>query len=310
MALIEKISYRGWSECYKISNHDVSLIINASAGGRIMVFERNGVNLIFENPEQDGKLLADYLSKPFDPDGGRFDYGQELLTSKLHAMSYMGPWEGMIMDSFTLKITSQPDTGLGIRSVRIFRLSETGPELSITQSMENISDNETSWFFWGRTLVKTGGKLFMHLKPKSIYPEGWGRYIWGDPVRFENDPSDKGVKVEKGMFSLTPDEADNSKYGNDSQAGWMAYGYKGILFVKQYGYYKDKEYGEHYGQTNIFYTNKKFFAEMEPVSPVFKLKKGESVSYSEKWFLLDYPPAVKKDFDVHKAKKFIKKEID
>jgi hypothetical protein len=84
---LEKITYRRWSDCYLISNGTINLVINASAGGRIMVYERNRINIIYEDPEQDGLLLDDYRNKLFDPDGGRFDYGQTNIfyTNKIFA---------------------------------------------------------------------------------------------------------------------------------------------------------------------------------------------------------------------------------
>jgi len=307
---VEKINYRGWNECYLITNDLIKVVINASAGGRIMVYERNGVNVIYENSQQDGKLLAEYLSQGFDPDGGRFDYGQESITRDKHALTYMGPWNAEIKDDFSVNLTSQPDSDLGILSTRTFSLDPQTSRLTILHKMENISQAETEYFVWGRTLVRLGGKLFTPLNPESKMPGQWGRYIWGDKVTFNNAPDDKGVKLENGFFTLIPSEAENQKYGTDSQAGWMAYGYNGLLFIKSYGYQPAEEYTEHFGQTAIFYTNKKIFAEMEPIFPIAKLKKGESASFIEKWYLEPFSEAASKSFDVSKASKIVGKTIE
>jgi len=176
--------------------------------------------------------------------------------------------------------------------------------------MKNISQAETGYFIWGRTLVRLGGKLFIPLNPESKMPGQWGRYIWGDPVTYKNDPDDKGVKLENGFFTLIPSEAENQKYGTDSQAGWMAYGYRGLLFIKNYGYQPDEEYAEHYGQTAIFYTNKQIFAEMEPIFPMVNLKKGESASFMEKWYLEPYSDAASTDFDVSNASRSVEKIME
>ncbi len=302
---MDKITYRGWVDCYRISNNTVSIIINASAGGRIMSFERNGINVIYEDANQDGLLLGDYLGEKFDPDGGRFDYGQEEKTRPLHAQTYMGPWSGKILNEQSLQITSLPDENLGILSTRTFILDPHEPHLKVIQTMKNISDSPTEYFFWGRTLVNLGGLLFIPLNPQSKIQGQWGRYIWGDPVVYGNDPDDKGVVVKENIFSLDPETASWEKYGNDSQAGWMAYGYKSILFIKKYSYTPEAKYTEHYGQTNVFYTNCKTFAEMEPISPTAFLKPGEEYSYEEDWYLLEYPPCSDKGFEVCTAAKFI-----
>lgn len=270
-----------------------------------MTYERNGINVIYENSEQDGKLLADYLGNKFDPDGGRFDYGQEQETRNKHALTYMGEWHGEIINDHCLKITSQPDTLLGILSERIFELDTAGSRLSITQKMKNISSEPISYFFWGRTLIKLGGKLITPLKPDSSIPGKWGRYIWGNPVKFETDSLDPGVQVKNNLLSLIPTAAGNEKYGTDAEAGWMAYGYKGLLFIKKYRFNENISYTEHFNQTNIFYTNKKLFAEMEPISPTVLLNPGEEYSYPENWYLVEYPPAWEIDFEVEKAAQLI-----
>jgi hypothetical protein len=273
-----------------------------------MVYERNGINIIYEDPEQDGLLLSDYRNHAFDPDGGRFDYGQEELTKDIHSSTYMGPWKGRMLNKYSLQITSLPDPDLGILSRRIFTLEKNSPRLQVTQIMKNISGKSKEYFFWGRTLVKPKGKLFMPLNPKSQYPDKWGRYIWGDPEVFESDPKDPGVTIKDDIFSLRTDKAGNEKYGSDSHNGWMAYGYKSILFVKRYKYFPDAKYSEKYGQTSIFYTNK-LFAEIEPVSPSAFLQPGEEYLYKEDWYLLEYPPCSRPAFDVLKAAEFLQKEI-
>lgn len=274
-----------------------------------MRFERNGVNLIYENPEQDGMLLDDFLKLGFDPDGGRFDFGQEHDTKDKHSLTYMGKWHAEQLSDLRLKLTSAPDYELGILSTRIFELDPKSPCLRIIQTMKNISPKPTNYFFWGRTLVKPEGKLIMPLNPDSSLSGQWGRYIWGDPEQFLIDENDKGVCLKDGIFSLIPLNAENEKYGTDSKDGWMAYGYKSILFVKKYDFQPDAEYGELYGLTNIFYTNKRF-AEMEPVSALARLSPNEEYSYTEDWYLLDYPECKSNDFDARVCSEYLLKMIN
>jgi hypothetical protein len=305
---LEKKPYRKWSDCYLISNGSTKVVINASAGGRIMVYERGGINIIYEDPEQDGLLLSDYRNQMFDPDGGRFDYGQEQLTKNIHALTYMGPWSSQILNEFSLQITSLPDPDLGIQSTRVFTLDPDSSRLHVTQIMKNITDKPTEYFFWGRTLVKSGGVFFMPLNPNSQYPDQWGRYIWGDPEIFESDPKDPGVSITGNIFSILPEKAINEKYGNDSQSGWMAYAYKSLLFVRKNKYFPGAKYTEHYGQTNIFYTNK-LFAEMEPISPCAFLKPGEEYLYEEDWNILEYTSGSETPLNVLKATEFLQSQI-
>ena len=309
-AKVEKITYRKWIECYRISNDSITVIINASAGGRIMVYERNNINVIYENPTQDGLLLVDYMKEGFDPDGARFDYGQERITSGIHATTFLGPYTGTILSDFSLKITSIADLELGILTTRVFTLDPYSSRLNIIQTMKNISEKPVRYFFWGRTLVKIGGKLFMPLNPCSLYPDKWGRYIWGDVDKFESDSTDQGVEIKGCIFSLIPGDAKNDKYGNDSQAGWMAYGYKSLLFIKKYDFNPEASYTEDFGQTNIFYCKKYAFAEMEPLSPTAELRPGDEYSFKEDWYLFNYRECNEVSFDVNAASEFIQNRIN
>ena len=66
--------------------------------------------------------------------------------------------------------------------------------------MKNISSETTEYFFWGRTLVKVGGKLIMPINPESVIPGRWGRYIRDDNEKFKTDPEDPGVAIQGNIF--------------------------------------------------------------------------------------------------------------
>ena len=286
---VQKISYRGWSECYKISNGSVEVIINPEAGGRILSFALNGSNVIFEDSTQNGKLLSDYRKKWFDVDGGRFDLGPEGATHKLHLLTWMGTWDAKIKGDNSVEIISQPDQRLGAQIKREFTLNKNS-SLTIKQTVKNISDTTKSWFFWDRTLVPVGGKLVVPMNPESKYSQGWGIWEWdaNNAIIHTDNISDPAVTTNDGNLLFEPTSSSpRGKYGTDSHDGWMAYGYKNVLFVKQQKYFPDKIYTEAGGQILIFFTSGKFM-EIEPVSPTTTLKPGDSYSFSANWWLFPY----------------------
>ena len=298
---VEKISYRGWSDCYKISNDSVEIIVNASAMGNILVFKKNGVNFMWEDNTINGKTLGEN----FEPDAGRFDYGPEYEVMHIHNITWEGPYSAEIIDEYTIKLTSRKDTKMGIQTTRLFKLDSIMPYLKITQTMTNISDMKTSYYFLGRTLVPAGGKIFAPLNPQSSLAEKWVRYIWGNPNTFSADLEDPGVEINDSIFSIIPNEAGNSKYGTDSESGWMAYGYQGMIFLKTYQHYQQETYIVENGLTDLFYVKPGVFAELEPVSPVAVLDPGQSYSFVENWRLIDYAPASDIKFDVLEATEFV-----
>jgi hypothetical protein len=301
--ITEKISYRGYTECYRIANDSAEVIIVAEAGGRVLAYKLLGINMIFENFNLDGKTIDNY---PFDPDGGRFDYGPEGITSSIHDLTWIGAWTAEITGDFSVRLTSQDDPQLGLRSIREFVLDSISSHLLIRQTMINISQSSTDWFFWGRTLIPLGGKILIPLHNDSMYPYRWGKYV-KNPWHFDYlNPSDDNVMLHDSILSYKAIATGKSgKFGVDADDGWMAYGYQGILFVKKFLYDPEGVYASDSAQTITWYTNGNTFSELEPYSPLALLQPGESYTFDEHWWLFSYSPAFNIDFDVKEAVTFI-----
>jgi hypothetical protein len=280
---VEKITWRGWPDCYRISNKQCEVIIGASCGGRVLSFGMAGKNIIYENETQNGKLLKNWEQERFDPDGGRFDFGPEKITQPIHALSWMGKWKAEITGSHSLKLTSMADNSLGLQSYREFILSPDSAILTINQTARNISDKPLVRHFWGRTLLKPNGFLWMPLHTESRFKKGWGRFLW-DPDRIEPDPAtDDRIQISNYKFRFYA-AGETIKGGTDSPKGWMAYVLDNLVFIKQFHVYPLEDYSGSNHMTGIFFSNGKF-VELEPCSPTFKIQPGSSVKFTEYWEL-------------------------
>ncbi len=301
----QKVTYRDYSECYKISNDSVSVIIAAQAGGRVLSYSLNGKNIFYENTSLNGKTLANYIASPFDPDGGRFDVGFESLTAPIHDTTFIGPYTTEITGNYSIKMTSMVDKQLGIDICREFSLDSTSSYLLVRQTMTNRSGHETGWFFWGRTLCPIDGKMIVAVNPESKYKFGWGKY-YKSPWRFVHDnPEDTLIQVSDTLLSFRATKTGKSgKYATDADKGWMLYGLNEVLFLKKFDIDLSKVYKTDSAQTIIFYTDGNKFVELEPNSPQALLKPGESYSFDEHWWLFSYPKAKTKNFDGTEAAVF------
>jgi len=290
LAQVEKITWRGWPDCYRIKNKQCEVIIGASCGGRVLSFSLNGKNIIFENVSQNGKTLNDWRIKPFDPDGGRFDYGPERTTQSTHSLTWMGAWSAEIIDDYTVRLTSAADTTLGMLSIREFRLHADSAVLMIKQTGTNITNYPLVRHFWGRTLVKPGGILVLPVQPRSRFEHGWGRYLW-NPDRIESpDSTDERIKIDHKTFRFHA-VGPTLKGGTDADDGWMAYAVNGLLFIKRFIVYKGQDYSGSDRMTGIFYSNGTF-TEIEPCSPTYIIQPNSSVSFLERWELEVVPNQV------------------
>lgn len=284
---VEKITWRGWPDCYRISHSHCELIINTSTGGRVLSFSSQGENVMYENPAQNGKMYPDWLADSFDPDGGRFDYGPEGATQKKHALTWMGPWQAEITGTYSLKLTSEVDSVLGLQSTREFVLDPDAARLSIHQTGVNRSAQPQTFHFWGRTLVKPHGVLWMPRHPDSRFEAGWGRFLW-NPNRIESRPAvDPRIQIEPQLFRFEA-HGTTLKGGTDAAAGWMAYVLGEWVFMKRFAVDPEASYAGSDHMTGIFYSNGKF-AELEPCSPTYTVSPGDSFSFSEHWELSHHP---------------------
>ncbi|NEW83790.1 MAG: hypothetical protein GZ094_15685 [Mariniphaga sp.] len=262
---VEKISYRNWENCYRLKNKKCEVIIGVSCGGRVLSFSIAGKSIIYENETQNGRLLNDWQKEWFDPDAGRFDYGPEKITQPIHSHSWMGKWNPEITGNYSLKLTSMADSALGLQSDREFVLNSDSAILTIHQTARNISDKNLVRHFWGRTLLKPNGVLWMPLHPESRFENGWGRFLW-NPDRIKPNPATDGrIQISKNNFRFYA-TGKTIKGGTNSPKGWMAYVLDNLVFVKQFRVYPDEDYSGSDHMTTIFYSNGKF-VELDPCSP-------------------------------------------
>ena len=289
LSQVEKIAWRGWQECYRISNKQCEVIVDASCGGRVLSFSLGGKNIIFENALQDGKTMKEWRIKHFEPDGGRFDYGPERKTQSIHNLSWVGEWKAEIVDNQTLRLTSATDTSLGMLTVREFRLHTDSAVLTIKLTGTNITNKPLVRHFWGRTLVKPGGMILLPVNPKSRFERGWGQILW-EPDRIETSgPADDRIHLQSRIF-LFHAVGNTFKGGTDGTDGWMAYSIEGLLFVKRFAAYPGQDYSGSDNMPVVFYSNG-IFTEIEPCSPTYIVRPNSSISFSERWELKAVPSA-------------------
>jgi len=67
-----KTGWRGYPNCLKLTNRSSEVILAPEAGGRVLVFSREGRNILYQDRSVDG-LTWQEGGKSFHADGGRFD---------------------------------------------------------------------------------------------------------------------------------------------------------------------------------------------------------------------------------------------
>jgi hypothetical protein len=284
LAKVEIISYRGWKNCYQISNAVSKVIIVPESGGRVLAFTYNNKNIIYQDSTQNGKVYSNWTKNHFDPDGGRLDYGPEPEVSKIHAQTWMGKWEVKSVGEYSLTITFPNDPLLGLSSERVITLDKRSAKLTTLQTATNISNKALRRHFWSRTLVKPGGEIILSLNPKTRFKQGWGTFLF-NPDRISQDHQDPRVTIKdnKLYFKST---GTTFKFGADLKTGLIKYYLNDLKFTKEYKIGNLDRYTGSENMNTIFYHSPKFL-EIEPTSETLTLQPGEQMSFTEVWKLTD-----------------------
>ncbi len=285
---VSRVEAFGYKNCILLENKKVKVILDPNVGGRVLTYELNGKNILFENPSLNGRIWK--KGKPtFEVSAGRFDIGPEKTTP--FRASFFNTWKGEITGLNSAKLTSKKDTILGVQLIREFYLDNKSSHLKCVQHIKNISDTIQNYAHWSRTFAKGGGICLVPLNPNSRLPKGYAIYQFGTSLIDFNPPKENALRVRDGVLEIL-DTPKNPKFVMDSNQGWIAYNSKDdLLFIKTFKADKNVIYGDMMNnQVSIWYY-KDEKCEIEPIGPIESILPGEIASFTEDWWLLEnkYP---------------------
>jgi hypothetical protein len=222
--------------------------------------------------------------------GGRFDIGPERTLPKRPNL-WMGPWSVEIIGPRAARLTSVDDEATGVRLIREFKLDAKSSKLECTQTMVNIAKTTRPINYWSRTMAVGGGIVAIPLSEHSRYPQHYVRY--DGPGLVNHNPKDPNIRSRDGFLEVL-DTPQAPKLGMDSTVGWFAYAMKSDqVFLKRYRTYPRRVYGDVAAMTISIWYYENTKCELEPIGPTEWLAPGDSASFTETWWLLDfeYPEA-------------------
>ena len=239
-------------------------------------------NILFENREYLGKTLAN--TKPEELAQGyigyNIDLGPELRRIPPHLSLWMGAFDWR-WDKGSLSLESAPDPSVGIQIRKRMNLDPRTGELSLTQTMKNISTQEQTYCLWDRTLCRGGGFAVVPLGKRSRFKTGWS--LLREGAYRGDDAAHPNVQILDGVL-VARAEGKSSKLGLDSDAGWIAYVRGRLLFVKYFPHFPTGPYTDGGNSVEIYFDPN--VCELEPLSPEVKLRSGETYEFPERWRLI------------------------
>lgn len=276
---VEKVSYAGWPNCYRVSNGKVELVATTDVGPRVIRFG-------FVNEENEFKEYKDQLGK-VGGDDWRIYGGHRLWHAPEAKPRTYWP------DNTAVEVVKQPN---GLRLIQSVERT-TGIQKEIDLTLDPISTrvrivhrlrNMGPWPIelapWTLTVMEVGGKVIIPQPPYKSHDEEllplrslaiWGytnmhdpRYVWGSKyIVLSQDPSAK----------------EPTKIGAGVREGWVAYWRNGHLFVKRFEFQNGASYPD-FGCSVESFTNAEMI-ELETLGPMNLLQPGSIVEYVEEWYL-------------------------
>lgn len=286
MVSVKEISYKNFGKCLSISNETLELLVAIDIGPRIIKCNLIGhENLMFNDVER--KLSHD-VSSLFGEGKTWYIYGGHRiwLSPEKFPDTYYPDNEKVRYAPFangaTFTPAKQEETDLQIQMT--VELDETEPKVSIEHKITNCSKQVIEGAVWCLSVMDQGGAVIV---PQPTEDTGllanrtlalWpytkmtdSRIFWGDRyIALRQDPN-----IE-----------DAIKYGINNTAHKTAYVNHGQALVKDFdvnhpsGTYPD-------GGVSCEVYASSLFTECETLSELKKLKKGESITHTERWTLYD-----------------------
>ena len=293
------ITSHGYESCVELSNRVCRVVLDPNFGGRVLVYEIDGKNALYVNPEKNG-----FIPKPgewkglsgMEPSAGRFDIGPEKvrLDKKIF---WLGKWSAEITGKFSARMTSQINEKENLQLVRDFQLDPNTSKFRITQTIKNLGNTPRKLCYWSRTFATGGGICIVPLSKPNRFPKGYLSYSNSNSMLFMPEPEENIKMVSDYLLILGPVKLPKMVF--DSDKGWLAYITKDdMLFIKTYDYNKSYEYGEMAAVPLSIWYSENTVAELEPIGPWEWIDPKKESSFSEIWHLLPYKYPENKQVDV------------
>ena len=289
---MEKVSYGGWENCYRLSNELVELIVTSDVGPRIIRFGFvSKENMFKEFVEQMGKTEG---KEWMNFGGHRLWHAPEAVPR-----TYFIDVEPVLIQEIDngLIATQKPEPTTGIQKQIQITLSPDKPVVQV----KHILINHNLWTVetapWALSVMAPGGVGILTLPPRGPHPEYMlptsTLSIW--PY---TDLSDPRWVFGKRYLLLKQDPANPTpqKMGIYATDGWAAYANQNALFVKQ----APLQYGEGYpdlGANFELFTNDEIL-EVESLGPMDAIPPKGQISHLETWTLYDNVPQPQNEADV------------
>ena len=276
---VEKTEYKGWSNCYRVSNGEIELIVTGDVGPRVIRFGfTGGQNLFKEFPEQLGRTGEDKF---------QLRGGDRVWKAPEDSVATWAPDNIPL----TIQITPagliarepvEPSTNLQ-KEIEV-SMAVSGTAVTVTHRITNRSLFALEFAPWALTMMAQGGTAISGFPPRGTHPANLEAtnplVMWA-----YTNLADSRWRFTKKYLTLRqdPNNKEAQKLGLFNRDTWAAYLLNHELFVKKTTADPSRTYPD-FGCSFEAFTNNDFL-EIETLGPLTKVAPGQTVEQVEHWAL-------------------------
>jgi len=276
---IEKTSYAGWPNCYRISNGEIEMIVTSDVGPRVMRFGFvGGQNLFKEFKDELGKSGE---TKWMPRGGHRLWVGPE--DQKYTYALDNGKVDIQIRGA-ELEAIQPVEKETGLQKSILIRMAPSGTSVELIHRIKNTTLFTLEFAPWALTMMAQGGLGITGFPPRGKHPQD---LLPTNPLVMwaYTNLADKRWKYSFKYLGLQqdPNNPEPQKLAHFNVHTWGAYLLGTDLFIKRYTADPTKTYPD-FGASYETFTNSDFL-ELETIGPLTKVAPGQSVEHVERWSL-------------------------
>ena len=277
---MEKVSYLGQPNCYRLSNDTVELIVSTDVGPRIFRYGfRDAENMLGEVPEAS---IVTELGE-WRPYGGHRLWAAPEEKPRSYAPDNEAV-EFEIGGERRIHLRAPVEARTGLQKELSVTLDDAGTRAVIRHRITSRNLWGVTLAPWALTIMNGGGQVIL---PQEEY-RSWDEYLL--PARplvlwHYTDLTDPRWSVGAKYIRLRTEaeSAAPQKIGILNKQGWAAYERQGMLFLKTVAYREGAAYPDYNSNTETYTAGS--FIELETLGPLQYLAPGETAEHVEEWSL-------------------------
>jgi hypothetical protein len=292
--IMAKTTYKGWPNCFQLSNGLVDLIVTTDVGPRVIRFG-------FVGEDNEFKEYAAHSGKMGGKEWRLYGGHRLWHAPEDDPRSYVPDNAPVSLEEHKdfIRLVQPTEDRTGIQKEIDIAMSTTQAAVRVTHRLRNQNLWAVELAPWALSVMAPGGKSILPLPPRGSHPKDLSPANTLTMWAF-TDMSDPRWTWGNEYIMLRQDSraSKSQKIGLMNKSGWVGFVRNGHLFVKTFAYQAGAVYPD-WGCSTETFTNDEML-EVETLGPLVQLQPNAVVEYVENWALFRDVPTPMNDADVNK----------